>query len=119
MGLILLVGLIVVTASSCSVTTRLECRRKASLGVAIREAARVRLRPILMTTLCTLFGLLPLALGIRAGSELQRPLALAVIGDSCCCPHRLRCSPFDTAPGSGADYPVATILRVRWSQRAT
>jgi len=40
----------------------------------------VRLRPILMTTLCTLFGLLPLALGIGAGSELQRPLALAVIG---------------------------------------
>lgn len=46
----------------------------------IREAARVRLRPILMTTLCTLFGLLPLALGIGAGSELQKPLALAVIG---------------------------------------
>jgi multidrug efflux pump subunit AcrB len=32
-----------------------------------------------MTTLCTLFGLLPLALGLGAGSELQRPLALAVI----------------------------------------
>jgi multidrug efflux pump subunit AcrB len=44
------------------------------------EAARVRLRPILMTTLCTLFGLLPLALGLGAGSELQKPLALAVIG---------------------------------------
>ena len=44
------------------------------------DAARVRLRPILMTTLCTLFGLLPLALGLGAGSEMQRPLALAVIG---------------------------------------
>jgi len=33
-----------------------------------------------MTTLCTLFGLLPLALGLGAGSELQKPLALAVIG---------------------------------------
>jgi HAE1 family hydrophobic/amphiphilic exporter-1 len=40
----------------------------------------VRLRPILMTTLCTLFGLLPLALGLGAGSAMQRPLALAVIG---------------------------------------
>src|SRR5690348_18271632 len=50
------------------------------LETAIVEAARVRLRPILMTTLCTLFGLLPLALGLGAGSELQRPLALAVIG---------------------------------------
>jgi len=37
-------------------------------------------RPILMTTLCTLFGLLPLALGLGAGAELQKPLALAVIG---------------------------------------
>ena len=36
--------------------------------------------PILMTTLCTLFGLLPLALGIGAGSDMQKPLALAVIG---------------------------------------
>jgi multidrug efflux pump subunit AcrB len=50
------------------------------LEAAIREAARIRLRPILMTTLCTLFGLLPLAFGLGAGSELQRPLALAVIG---------------------------------------
>ena len=33
-----------------------------------------------MTTLCTLFGLLPLALGLGAGAELQRPLAVAVIG---------------------------------------
>jgi multidrug efflux pump subunit AcrB len=33
-----------------------------------------------MTTLCTLFGLLPLALGLGAGAELQKPLALVVIG---------------------------------------
>jgi len=33
-----------------------------------------------MTTLCTLFGLLPLALGLGAGAELQKPLAIAVIG---------------------------------------
>ena len=38
------------------------------------------LRPILMTTLCTLFGLLPLALGLGAGAEMHRPLAVAVIG---------------------------------------
>ena len=61
--------------------TRLRMREGGlALEPAIREAARIRLRPILMTTLCTLFGLLPLALGIGAGSELQRPLALAVIG---------------------------------------
>jgi HAE1 family hydrophobic/amphiphilic exporter-1 len=44
------------------------------------QAGKIRVRPILMTTLCTLFGLLPLALGLGAGAELQKPLALAVIG---------------------------------------
>ncbi len=81
MGLILLVGLIVKNGIILLDFTRLRMRAAGvPLGVAIREAARVRLRPILMTTLCTLFGLLPLALGLGAGSELQRPLALAVIG---------------------------------------
>lgn len=81
MGLILLVGLIVKNGIILLDFTRLRMRNDGlPLETAIREAARVRLRPILMTTLCTLFGLLPLALGIGAGSELQRPLALAVIG---------------------------------------
>ena len=43
-------------------------------------AAERRLRPVVMTTLATLAGLFPLALGIGAGAELQRPLAIAVIG---------------------------------------
>ncbi|OLC08312.1 MAG: hypothetical protein AUH42_01835 [Gemmatimonadetes bacterium 13_1_40CM_70_11] len=81
MGLILLVGLIVKNGIILLDFTRLRMRAAGvPLETAIREAARVRLRPILMTTLCTLFGLLPLALGLGAGSELQRPLALAVIG---------------------------------------
>jgi multidrug efflux pump subunit AcrB len=46
----------------------------------LAHAGRVRLRPILMTTVCTLAGLVPLSLGLGAGAELQRPLALAVIG---------------------------------------
>jgi CzcA family heavy metal efflux pump len=81
MGLILLVGLIVKNGIILLDFTK---HRMQSAGVdletGIREAARVRLRPILMTTLCTLFGLLPLALGLGAGSEMQKPLALAVIG---------------------------------------
>lgn len=81
MGLILLVGLIVKNGIILLDFTR---HRMITDGVdletGIREAARVRLRPILMTTLCTLFGLMPLAFGVGAGSELQKPLALAVIG---------------------------------------
>jgi multidrug efflux pump subunit AcrB len=80
MGLILLVGLVV---KNGIVLLDFADRRRAEghpTEEAMIMAARVRLRPILMTTLCTLFGLLPLALGIGAGSELQKPLALAVIG---------------------------------------
>ena len=81
MGLILLVGLIVKNGIILLDFTRHRMREGGlTLEPAIREAARIRLRPILMTTLCTLFALLPLALGLGAGSELQRPLALAVIG---------------------------------------
>jgi multidrug efflux pump subunit AcrB len=81
MGLILLVGLIVKNGIILLDFTH---HRMQSEGVpldrALVEAGGVRLRPILMTTLCTLFGLLPLSLGLGAGSEMQRPLALAVIG---------------------------------------
>jgi multidrug efflux pump subunit AcrB len=81
MGLILLVGLIVKNGIILLDFTRHRMlESNIELAPAIVEAARIRLRPILMTTLCTLFGLLPLALGLGAGSELQRPLALAVIG---------------------------------------
>ncbi len=81
MGLILLVGLIVKNGIILLDFTRHQMQNgSVDLETGIREAARVRLRPILMTTLCTLFGLLPLSLGIGAGSELQKPLALAVIG---------------------------------------
>jgi len=81
MGLILLVGLIVKNGIILLDFTRHRMQTEdVPLERALVEAGGVRLRPILMTTLCTLFGLLPLALGLGAGSELQKPLALAVIG---------------------------------------
>jgi multidrug efflux pump subunit AcrB len=80
MGLILLIGLIVKNG----IIFIDYADRLTGEGVERREAlvraGAVRLRPILMTTLCTLFGLLPLALGLGSGAELQKPLAIAVIG---------------------------------------
>jgi multidrug efflux pump subunit AcrB len=80
MGLILLVGLAV--KNGIVLLDFADMRRAEGLPLrdAVLAAARVRLRPILMTTLCTLFGLAPLAVGLGAGAELQKPLALAVIG---------------------------------------
>ena len=80
MGLVLLVGLVV--KNGIVLLDYAETRRAEGVDrrTAVSEAAGIRLRPILMTTLCTLFGLVPLALGLGAGAELQRPLALAVIG---------------------------------------
>jgi len=46
---------------------------------AIREAGRIRLRPIMITTATTVLGLLPLAMGFGEGSEIQRPLAITII----------------------------------------
>ena len=47
---------------------------------AIREACRLRFRPILMTTLAAMMGALPIALGLGAGAELRQPLGVAVVG---------------------------------------
>src|SRR3954469_1775256 len=79
MGIILMVGLVV---KNGIILFEYYERLHGSMSVteALIEAGRIRLRPILMTTLCTLFGLLPLALGIGSGAELQKPLAIAVIG---------------------------------------
>jgi CzcA family heavy metal efflux pump len=79
MGIILMVGLVV---KNGIILFEYFERLQGTMSVteAIVQAGRIRLRPILMTTLCTLFGLLPLALGIGSGAELQKPLAIAVIG---------------------------------------
>ena len=47
---------------------------------AVRAAGLVRLRPILMTTLTTVLGLLPMALGLGEGAEIRTPMALTVVG---------------------------------------
>jgi HAE1 family hydrophobic/amphiphilic exporter-1 len=51
-----------------------------SAQTAIFEAALVRFRPIMMTTMAALMGTLPIAIGLGTGSEARRPLGLAVVG---------------------------------------
>ena len=80
MGLILLIGLVVKNGIMLLDFSERLHEEGEPLASAIAHAGRIRLRPILMTTFCTLFGLLPLALGLGSGAELQKPLALAVIG---------------------------------------
>ncbi len=80
-GIIMLAGIVVNNAILLVDTANL-LRREEHLGLdrAIREAGTRRLRPILMTTLTTVLGLLPLALGMGDGGETQAPMARAVIG---------------------------------------
>ena len=81
MGIVMLVGIVVNNAIVLVDYINL-LRREQGMDVraAIIEAGRLRLRPILMTTTTTVLGLLPLALGIGTGAELQAALARVVIG---------------------------------------
>jgi multidrug efflux pump len=79
-GMILLIGL--VSKNSILLVTyanqlRLEGHDALS---AMREAGRIRLRPILMTSVATIFGALPIALGLGAGATSRRPLGYSIIG---------------------------------------
>jgi CzcA family heavy metal efflux pump len=80
MGVILLVGLVVKNGIILLDYTNKLQQSGMSLDNALIRAGTVRLRPIMMTTLCTLLGLFPLAIGLGTGAELQKPLAIAVIG---------------------------------------
>jgi multidrug efflux pump subunit AcrB len=81
LGVILLAG-IVVNNAILLVQYVEEYRREKGVPMlqAVVDAGAVRLRPILMTTLTTVLGMLPLALGLGEGSELMQPLAIAVVG---------------------------------------
>lgn len=80
MGLIMLVGIVVNNAIVLVDYTNLLRARGYELFNAIVTAGRTRLRPVLMTTLTTIFGTLPLAVFKGEGSELWRPLGITMLG---------------------------------------
>jgi multidrug efflux pump len=83
-GIILLIGIVKKNAIMM-IDFALEAERGEGLDpkAAIHKAALLRFRPILMTTLAALFGALPMAIGLGAGSELRRPLGISIVGGLC------------------------------------
>jgi hydrophobic/amphiphilic exporter-1 (mainly G- bacteria), HAE1 family len=79
-GVILLMGLVTKNAILVIDFANAQRREGRSRRDALITAARVRLRPILMTTLAMIFGMLPLAFEIGSGAEFRAPMARAVIG---------------------------------------
>lgn len=79
LGLIMLAGIVVNNAIVLVEQIEIEREKKVELAEAIITAARLRIRPILMTTLTTAVGMSPLALGIGSGAEMLQPLAIVLV----------------------------------------
>lgn len=80
MGAVMLVGIVVKNGILLLDQAQKSEQAGMTTTEAVIHAGEVRMRPILMTTLTAILGLVPLALGIGAGAEMQQPLAIAVIG---------------------------------------
>jgi len=83
-GLILLAGIVVNNSIVLMDAINQGRQRGLPLDDAIVAAGRLRLRPILITSLSTIVGLLPMALGLGDGAEIRRPMAITVIGGMLC-----------------------------------
>jgi multidrug efflux pump len=79
-GLIMLIGLVTKNAILIVEFSNQLRRQGRPVMDAVIEAATIRLRPILMTSFATIFGVMPIAIGFGAGAESRRPLGLAVVG---------------------------------------
>ncbi|WP_299871243.1 efflux RND transporter permease subunit [uncultured Cocleimonas sp.] len=79
LGTIMLAGIVVNNTIVLVETIELKKEHASSLIEAIIEAAKVRLRPILMTTLTTVVGMIPLAMALGKGSEMLQPLAISIV----------------------------------------
>jgi multidrug efflux pump subunit AcrB len=79
LGMIMLAGIVVNNAIVLVEYIEIVREQGKAIRAAILEAARLRLRPILMTTLTTVFGMLPLAIGLGEGAEMLKPLAVTIV----------------------------------------
>lgn len=79
LGLIMLTGIVVNNAIVLVEQIEIEREKTGALIESIKIAAALRLRPILMTTLTTVFGMMPLAIGFGEGSEMLQPLAFVIV----------------------------------------
>ncbi|VAX06517.1 RND efflux system, inner membrane transporter [hydrothermal vent metagenome] len=79
LGLIMLAGIVVNNAIILVEQIEIQRQQETNLQAAIIQAASLRLRPILMTVLTTVIGMLPLALGFGEGAEMLKPLALVIV----------------------------------------
>jgi multidrug efflux pump subunit AcrB len=80
MGVIMMTGIVVSNSILIVEFAGILHQQGMGLKAAVVESCKVRLRPILMTSLATLLGMIPMALGLEAGSEQYAPLARAIIG---------------------------------------
>jgi predicted RND superfamily exporter protein len=108
-GIILLIGIVKKNAI-LMVDFALDTERNQGLSPeeSIYQACLIRFRPIMMTTMAALFGALPLAIGMGIGSELRRPLGIAIVGG-------LIVSQMLTLYTTPVVYLVRDQLRQRWA----
>jgi len=110
-GIILLIGIVKKNAIMM-VDFALDAERKEGLAPeeSIYQACLVRFRPIMMTTMAAMFGALPLAVGMGVGSELRKPLGIAIVGG-------LIVSQMLTLYTTPVIYLWLDQIRQRWSQK--
>ncbi len=106
MGIIMVIGITAKNGILLLDHAERQMSEAATEGAALLEAATIRIRPILMTTLATAAGLFPLALGYGAGAKVQQPLAIAVIGG-------LAFAMLISTPIAGGIYQLMTPQRTR------